>query len=338
MISFRFHLISITAIFLGIAIGVIVGSTFVDRAIVDGLRGRIDTVSENLDQRREEAERLQSALDRMRAATDANAAYAVTDRLAEEYVLVIAGRGADESAIDGVVQLAQQAGGTVPGVVWVESALADLDPAALDELADVAGVAGGEPDAVREALWSALADELTGADGDAGTGDPGGTTTTSAPVGPTDEPDEPETDVLGATMDSPFLRFEPSAEGAVPTDLAGQAPLVLVVTGPELDDGVAGTLVPVVEQLAAADLAVAVAEAFREPDADAVDPPARGAAATAARPEALATSVSTVDHLDVVEGWVAAVLVLADARDGIIGTYGYGEGTSGPSPAWRPLG
>ena len=38
MISFRFHVVSITAVFLAIAIGVVVGSTYVDGAIVDGLR------------------------------------------------------------------------------------------------------------------------------------------------------------------------------------------------------------------------------------------------------------------------------------------------------------
>ena len=46
MISFRFHVVSITAVFLAIAIGVVVGSTYVDRAIVDNLQHRIETVSE----------------------------------------------------------------------------------------------------------------------------------------------------------------------------------------------------------------------------------------------------------------------------------------------------
>ena len=52
MISFRFHVVSLTAVFLAIAIGVIVGTTYVDRAVVENLEHRIDTVSENLDERR----------------------------------------------------------------------------------------------------------------------------------------------------------------------------------------------------------------------------------------------------------------------------------------------
>ena len=51
MISFRFHVVSITAVFLAIAIGVVVGTTYVDGAVVDGLRNRIDTVEKNLDDR-----------------------------------------------------------------------------------------------------------------------------------------------------------------------------------------------------------------------------------------------------------------------------------------------
>jgi len=62
MISFRFHVVSITAVFLAIAIGVVVGTTYVDGAVVDGLRNRIDSVEGNLDDRRAENDRLESEL------------------------------------------------------------------------------------------------------------------------------------------------------------------------------------------------------------------------------------------------------------------------------------
>ena len=358
MISFRFHLISITAVFLGIAIGVIVGSTFVDRAIVDGLQDRIDSVSANLDQRREEAEALQSELDRLRSAHEANAAFAVTDRLAGDDVMVIVGRGVEEDAVNGVVELARQAGGTVPGVLWVEPALADLDADEVAELAALAGIESDDADEVRAALWAALGAELaapgddtgTGGEGDGdGTGvpDPGtgpgtGTdpgTDTGEGIGPDDTTgsEGTGTTVLDALADSPYLTFEPATDGALPADLAGRGPLVLVGTGPQLEDGIAGLLGPLTEELATTPLGTVIAEAYEEPAADVVDPPARGASAAALRTEGLATIVSTIDHLDFLEGQVAAVLTLADIRDGIVGSYGYGDGTSGPSPAWRPL-
>ena len=51
MISFRFHVVSITAVFLAIAIGVVVGSTYVDGLTVDRLENRIETVEGRVDRR-----------------------------------------------------------------------------------------------------------------------------------------------------------------------------------------------------------------------------------------------------------------------------------------------
>ena len=42
MINFRFHIVSLIAVFLALALGVVMGSTVIDRAIVDGLHDRID--------------------------------------------------------------------------------------------------------------------------------------------------------------------------------------------------------------------------------------------------------------------------------------------------------
>ena len=59
MINFRFHIISIVAIFLALGIGIIMGSTVIDRAIVDGLRTRIDIAESNSINRKEQNDQLQ---------------------------------------------------------------------------------------------------------------------------------------------------------------------------------------------------------------------------------------------------------------------------------------
>ena len=46
MINFRFHLVSLVAVFLAIGVGVAMGASFVDRATVDTLRSRVDDLSE----------------------------------------------------------------------------------------------------------------------------------------------------------------------------------------------------------------------------------------------------------------------------------------------------
>ena len=70
MISFRFHVVSITAIFLAIAIGVVVGSTYVDGAVVDRLERQIRTVEDNVAEVREENSRLEDQLETTREYVD----------------------------------------------------------------------------------------------------------------------------------------------------------------------------------------------------------------------------------------------------------------------------
>lgn len=346
MISFRFHLVSIVAVFLGIAIGVVVGSTFVDRAIVDGLQDRIDTVEENLDQRRAENDQLQSENGRLADALAAATPFAVSGRLDGQAVLVLAVRGVDEDTVDRLVELARQAGAEAPGILWVEPswALADRDEAA--QLAELAGIAGRDPARTRSRAWAALVAELqappvpdppegeAAGSADDGTADPAGgevdpTTTT--------EPEPPGTAVLDALVDSPFLSFETVGDGGGAAVLAGRSPSVIAVTGTRAEPELVPLLAPMVAALVDAGLPTAVGEIFVEPDDDDADRPERGDALRRAVSEELLASVSTADHLDHPEGLVALVLAVADLRQDVVGRYGYGDGAAGPLPTWTVL-
>ena len=44
MINFRFHLVSLIAIFLALALGVVIGAGVIDRGVVDTLNNRLDNV------------------------------------------------------------------------------------------------------------------------------------------------------------------------------------------------------------------------------------------------------------------------------------------------------
>ena len=63
MISFRFHVVSITAVFLAIAIGIVVGSTYVDELTVDQLRSRIETVEDRTRSFSDVEKRVQTLID-----------------------------------------------------------------------------------------------------------------------------------------------------------------------------------------------------------------------------------------------------------------------------------
>lgn len=359
MVSFRFHIVSITAIFLAIAVGVVVGSTFVDRAIVDSLRSRIDSVSENLDERRTDNARLEAEVGRYSDYVDASSAFAVSTRLTETPVLLLAARGVDDDVVRDVVLLAERAGAEVPGIAWIEAGWALDNEEASAALRAVIEVGTGSSEHTRDRAIAAVASELSAPvedpdpdAGEAGAGDeppttqaPGAPPDGQVPVeppptseAPQDEPPPPApAPVLGGLVDAGFLTFEPRAEGSPTlTSLAGRDPAVLVVTGTDADPSVRSVLGSFVETLAASDLVVAVGEVYRQEGDDGGDAPARGELASEAVPEAVRDRVALADHLDLTQGRVAVVLALSELREGVVGHYGYGPGADAVLPPWAP--
>ena len=88
MINFRYHLISIIAIFLALGIGVVMGSTVIDRAIVDGLKNRIDTAEKNSIERKVENEQLKNTLQGITSQDTVLAAHTVKGSLANQTLFV----------------------------------------------------------------------------------------------------------------------------------------------------------------------------------------------------------------------------------------------------------
>lgn len=59
MIDFRYHFVSIVAVFLALGLGVLAGTTVLDRVTVDALRGQVNGLREALDRHRKDVTELQ---------------------------------------------------------------------------------------------------------------------------------------------------------------------------------------------------------------------------------------------------------------------------------------
>ncbi|MDD9371626.1 MAG: copper transporter, partial [Acidimicrobiales bacterium] len=49
MINFRFHIVSLTAVLLALGIGLVLGTTFLDDATINGLKSQLDGLEHDLD-------------------------------------------------------------------------------------------------------------------------------------------------------------------------------------------------------------------------------------------------------------------------------------------------
>jgi Copper transport outer membrane protein, MctB len=312
MINFRFHIVSLIAVFLALALGIVMGATVVNRAIVDRLNDRIDTVEENANRRKAESDELRSEVGQLQGFIDATQDFAVTGRLNGVTVSTIATRGVDGDAVTQSVELAQRAGAQDVGILWLEEKLTLKDNEALGELANILGRPGDNARATRDEAWNALATRLAA----------GG-----APAG--------GSDLLNALDNADFVTFEAvgnqAGENFSLATFPGAGARVMLIDGTEGQVAANEVVAPLSGALVANRVRVVAGEVFDERDGG----PDRGSMLAPIRNnDDLSQSVSTVDDLDLTEGRVAAVLALADLSRNVVGQYGYGAGATRSLPAW----
>lgn len=374
MITFRYHLVSVIAVFLALALGVVVGSTLIDRAIVEGLEAQVDDVQARLDQRVGEVEAIRSDVDDLERYAEASAPWATENRLPGTTVVVVAERGVERETVEALVAQTRQAGATVPGVLWLNESWSMTDDGVREQVAEALAVRDGEAGEVRARAWreilndlgtatltDAEADELdaassttlppdtvppdslppeTGATDSTDTDPTATTPSTAAPVDPTtpetSAPDGPTGESSGAiTALIDAGVVEFEALGGASTDVLDVDPGRLRIV---VVGGPASELaeIPVVAELADLDVEESVPTLVAEAHVEdaGVD---RGSLVSAIRSDdRLAARIATVDDLELVQGRVAAVLGLEELGRGVVGHYGYGEDATAVLPEWTP--
>lgn len=336
MINFRFHLVSLIAVFLALALGVVVGSTVIDRAIVDGLEAQIDRVERNAEEQRRENAELRQEIEALRVYAEQVAPFAVDERLTEVPVAVFGIRGIDEDTTRSAVALMRQAGGVAPAILWLEPALALVDAEDRAALRDTLGAERGSPDELRAAVFAALAQRI--AAGRAGSLEappaagevPSGEETEATPAAGEAAAASPD-ETLTALIDGGFVTVD--SAGAPAFDLAafpGAGARVVLVSGPGAQLAADSVFLPFVEALAEASLLTLACE-VPAPESEEAD----AAVVGLVRGGELGDQVSTVDGIDSVIGRVAVVLALQELGRGAHGHYGLGPGASRqlPEPA-----
>ena len=301
MIHFRFHVVSIIAIFLALAIGTVLGSAFVGKAVIDRLQNRIDEVGRSVVEERAENEDLTEQIRDLERYTDQSAHFVVANSLTDVTVNLVAERGVDGGTVDAQAALIREAGATVPGVIWLEAAWNLDSPEQAAALRQATGLTNRSPDALRTAAAGLLGQRLA-------TGPPGAVPGADTP------------DLLANLVESGLVALEPAGgeSAPVPADFGGDPARTLVIGSPESDlrpevvPGIAHGLVDNAGMVAVGQVFIGT-EQF----------PDRSTWINAiADEDGLRNEISTIDGLDRVEGRVGATLALAELGSGTVGNYG----------------
>jgi outer membrane murein-binding lipoprotein Lpp len=286
VISLRHHAISIGAVFLALAVGVLLGAGGVSDRLLSSVTGHAEALQDQVGTLTAERDAL-AASGRAAEEFAARVGPAAVRGLLDGRTVALVTSGADPADRDALVQLAGQAGATVTGEVVLTPAVGD--PARADQLRELTGAllpTGAQLPAAADTgslLGGLLGGALRGQGADA---------------------------VLGGLAAAGFV-----APGPVPPP----AELVLVVTGGALAGVDAGDAAAVLARLSAqldrtGPGAVLVGRAG---SADAT-----GAVGVARADPALTAGMSTVDDVHAGSGRISAVLALREQLDGRAGRYG----------------
>lgn len=135
MINFRYHVVSLTAVFLALAIGLVVGTAALNGPVADALKNQVQAVSDDNSNLRARNEALQEELNREEDFATEAAPALVNGKLAGRRVLVVVLPTAGDY-VDGVVSMLTVAGAKVTARVTVRDKF--FEPANDVELLELA--------------------------------------------------------------------------------------------------------------------------------------------------------------------------------------------------------
>ena len=316
MIDFRYHLVSLIAVFLAIALGIIIGTTALNEPIQADIEGQVTDLQEDKRALEDQTQQLQAQLNASQAFVQAVGPALVDGSLTDASVLLVAAsEDVTAETVEETNALVEEAGGTLAGTIRLTPEYSDPSTASsLQSYVTGSGLpAGVELPTTDDAgqLVAGLLAEVLMVPADGGTA-PDGESISSVLAGLTS---------LGV--------LSPESSSVSPADYA------IVLTSGALDGEDAAerttTLVELVSALDAAGSGAVVA-------GEAGSAGENGLVGTIRNDPELSAAISTVDNLGTAAGRVSAVLALGAEGEGTSGAYGTGEGTqpAPPVPAATP--
>jgi hypothetical protein len=315
VIDFRYHLVSLIAVFLAVALGIVIGTTALNEPILADIKNQVSALENDKRSLEDRTQSLQAQLDTSDAFDEAVAPALVDGALAGKSVLlVVTNEGVAPETVDQLTSLIGDAGGTVSGTLTLKPEYSDPSSAAgLQSYVTGSGLPAGVElppvDDAGQLVGSLLAQVLMIP--------PDGTTPSGADV----------SSVMAGLSALDVLT--PEGDAIAPADYA-----VVLTAGAFSGEDAAernGTVAELVSALDAAGSGAVVA-------GDAESTAENGLVGVIRADPTLSAAVSTVDNAATAAGRISTVLALGREADGTSGKYGTGEDTQPvpPVPAAAP--
>ncbi|HEY3734705.1 MAG TPA: copper transporter [Streptosporangiaceae bacterium] len=318
MIDFRYHIVSIVAVFLALAVGIVLGSTELQGATYSILNHTSKVVKNEYDAAQAKNALLNQQVNGDEAFAKAAEARLLDGLLDGQRVVLVTAPGAPGQVTNGVAAALQQAGAAVTGQISLQPQLFDPSENTQQELSSLvatlatpgAGTSGTALQQASQLLGSAILSKTSPADTSGGRQPSDGEAVLSsyAQAGLLSISGHPENP---ATLTVVITPASPPSNGS-----SGPANQGLITLAQGLDTAGLGTVV-----------------------AGSTSGSVSGSAITALRSSSASEQISTVDDADTLIGQIVTVQALAqELTSHKTGAYGTGPGNTAaaPSPAPTP--
>lgn len=293
MIDFRYHIVSIVAVFLALGIGLLIGAGVLGDPLLEDIKTRAEQVRDTNAELRDDITDLNVRVDAGRDFALAVEPLLLGDRLRAEQIVLFRVDGTDGSLEDHLQDAIEIAGGRVASSFVLLDKFRLADEVAVQELSTAIGMPLEDPTELRTSAAHML-----------------GARAAAASASQSPGPERRLRALLDELADTGFVDSQTEQNELVPP---GAQFVVLAGSPEEADYAVDVMGVSLAEGIARSHSAVLVAE----PSDSAWDL----TGAVRARDETN-QQVATVDNVDTVAGRISAVLALQQAESGDVGHFG----------------
>jgi hypothetical protein len=308
VINLRYHVVSLIAVFLALTVGIVMGSTVIDRVTVDALNRRVTAVSKSVNSVSAENGRLKHQLDQVQDFANQSRDQIARGRLKGVPVMVVAVTGIDRGAVDGLRQALASSDADLHGSLWFTTKMRLDNDADVRAMGTALGLSVDRPEEMRRQALDRVAAAFEGT---------------------------AESNPLPALLDAGFLTFEAppgssasTSAPATPGTLPASGVRVVLVSGAGADVGDDQVAVPLAQALGQSSNRLVAAESGQD------TPGGRAVFVGLLRGDnSISSRISTVDDLESSMGQAAAVLALDDLALPRTGHFGVGPGASRLLPA-----
>lgn len=308
MVNLRYHVVSLIAVFLALTVGIVMGSTVVDRVTVDALNQRVTSVSKSVGNAEAVNRRLSDQLGTIQDFANQARDQIVRGRLKGVPVVVLAVTGVDRKRVDELRQTLVSSQATMAGTMWLTAKLRLDNENDIRAMAAALNVGADRPEVLRRQALTKLAEALAGS------------------------PDGTSNPTLAALVTAGFVTYEAPPSQAIaaiaPTAALPAGLRMILVSGAGADVGDDQVALPLTQDLSQAPARLVVAESGQDSSGG------RGVFVGLVRKDdTVASRVSSVDNMESPMGQAAVVLAIEDLAGSRTGHFGVGPGAQRLVPA-----